>query len=220
MPEHPANVVGDAIPAKAQLIEVHVAELRQLFNTIDPSPFREKDLAVDVEEFIVGWSRDIARDAPLALQVHVDRPPGPAAEPALLRDAVQAFFRQRAQSDRRRLRQLLRRGRTSLAIGLAFLGLCLAAGDVLGGALGGGFGDLVREGFLIGGWVAMWRPIEVLLYDWWPILADVRLFERLGAMPVRIGYSDQGRAEAWREDWPATNAVARPALGPERPAKP
>jgi hypothetical protein len=27
---------------------------------------------------------------------------------------------------------------------------------------------VIREGFLIGGWVAMWRPLEVFLYDWWP----------------------------------------------------
>lgn len=38
------------------------------------------------------------------------------------------------------------------------------------------------------GWVAMWRPLEVFLYQWWPIRADIRLFERLGRMPVRIEY--------------------------------
>ncbi len=35
---------GDPIPASCRRIEVHVAELRQLFNAIDPSPFRERDL--------------------------------------------------------------------------------------------------------------------------------------------------------------------------------
>jgi len=36
--------VGDEIPADCELIEVHVAELRLLFNPIDPSPPRERDL--------------------------------------------------------------------------------------------------------------------------------------------------------------------------------
>ena len=35
---------GDALPQRCQVIEVRVAELRQLFNAIDPSPFRERDL--------------------------------------------------------------------------------------------------------------------------------------------------------------------------------
>ena len=33
------------------------------------------------------------------------------------------------------------------------------------------FADVIRESLLIGGWVAMWRPLEVFLYDWWPISA-------------------------------------------------
>jgi hypothetical protein len=32
--------------------------------------------------------------------------------------------------------------------------------------------------------VAMWRPQEVFLYDWWPIRADGTLFDRLSAMAV------------------------------------
>ena len=47
-------------------------------------------------------------------------------------------------------------------------------------------GEILREGLLIGGWVAMWRPMEVFLYDWWPIAADISLFERLARMPVRV----------------------------------
>ena len=35
---------GDTIPTQCRVIEVRVAELRQLFNAIDPSPFRERDL--------------------------------------------------------------------------------------------------------------------------------------------------------------------------------
>jgi hypothetical protein len=47
-------------------------------------------------------------------------------------------------------------------------------------------GDLLRESLLIGGWVAMWRPLEIFLYDWWPIRSEVRLFDRLSTMPVQI----------------------------------
>ena len=48
------------------------------------------------------------------------------------------------------------------------------------------FAGLARESLLIGGWVAMWRPLEVFLYDWWPIRAEARLFDRLSAMIVRV----------------------------------
>ena len=35
-------------------IELHVNEIAQLFHTLDPSPFRERDLDREAEEFIVG----------------------------------------------------------------------------------------------------------------------------------------------------------------------
>jgi hypothetical protein len=51
---------------------------------------------------------------------------------------------------------------------------------------GSEIGVLMREGMVIGGWVAMWRPLEIFLYDWWPIRAERRLFDRLAMMPVQI----------------------------------
>jgi hypothetical protein len=44
----------------------------------------------------------------------------------------------------------------------------------------------MREGFVIGGWVAMWRPLEIFLYDWWPIVVQRRLYERLSGLDVRV----------------------------------
>ena len=42
------------------------------------------------------------------------------------------------------------------------------------------------EGLLILGWVAMWRPIEVLLYDWWPLARRRTLLRRLATIPVEV----------------------------------
>jgi hypothetical protein len=212
-PVNPApRQAGDPVPPTCERIEVRVAELKQLFNAIDPSPFRERDLDPAAEEFIVSWAREAPRDAPLALVVYLDRPAGLPEEPAILREAVHAFFRHRAESDRLRLRRLLRIGRTSLMIGLVFLAVCVAAGDLVAAALKTRrIGEILRESLLIGGWVAMWRPLEVFLYDWWPIRAETRLYERLCAMPVRIAYTTDAGTEAWRRDWPAVPPAARAA---------
>jgi hypothetical protein len=169
------------------VIEVRVAELGRLFNAIDPSPFYDKDLDANAEEFIVGWALEVPRDAPLALLVHLEGAPARPDDLSVLRPAVQSFFDRRAQGARRRLRVLFRVGRTSLLIGLAFLAASVALGDLLAVWLAGTqLGELGRQSLLIGGWVAMWRPLEIFLYDWWPIRAEARLFDRLAAMPVSI----------------------------------
>jgi hypothetical protein len=169
MNEAPGSA-GDPIPETCHRIEVHVSELKQLFNAMDPSPFRERDLSRDAEQFIVEWGRELPADATLALLVYLDRPAGLPEEPAILRDAIREFFSVRAQHTRRRLRQLFKVGRTSLLIGLIFVAITVGVGDLVAKALAGQhLGEILRESLLIGGWVAMWRPLEVFLYDWWPI---------------------------------------------------
>ena len=209
---------GTAFPPDVHLIEVRVARLMQLFNAIDPSPFHERDLDPNAEAFIVGWARDLHRHAPLALLVHLQRSPGIRAEEEQLREAVSESFRRRAASARGRLRELLRIGRLSLGIGLLFLTLSLLAGEAIESALEGRrIGTLLRESLLIGGWVAMWRPLEILLYSWWPVLAEARLYDRLAVMPVRIAYLETEDGDAWREDWPAVSASgAKPFPTPQR----
>jgi len=179
---------GDPIPANCELIEVHVSELKQLFNAIDPSPFRERDLDPNAEQFIVDWAKAASPSANLGLAVHLDRPAELANEPAELREAIHQFFRHRAELSRRRLRELFRRGRTSLAIGVGALGISLALGNLIAGVASNHLAPILQESLLIGGWVAMWRPLEIFLYDWWPIRAEAALADRLSVMPVRITY--------------------------------
>jgi len=205
-PAKDAASAGDPIPHKCSVIEVHVGELKQLFDAIDPSPFRDRDLDPKAEEFIVGWAKDLPRDAILALIVDLDREAGLPDEAAVLRDAIHEFFRHRAATYRQRLRELFRVGRTSLMIGLIALAAAIALGDFLATLLKGSrIGEILRESLTIGGWVSMWRPLEVFLYDWWPIRNEAILSDRLAAMPVRIRYANASGPDAWRADWPASS---------------
>ena len=185
---------GDIISPNCAVLDVHVGELRQLFNAMDPAPFRERDLDPRAEEYIVEWSREVRLDQPLALLVHLDRKAGTRDEERVLREAIHAFFADHAISARRRLRQLLRVGRKSLLISVVFLGSAIALGDLVGGLFERDYyGGLAQEGLLIGGWVAMWRPLEIFLYDWWPIRAEARLYDRLSNMFVHVVDANTGR---------------------------
>jgi hypothetical protein len=179
---------GDDVAAECRIIEIHIEELSQLFDSMDPSPFHKKDLDRNAAEYIASSALDIPRWAPMALLVYVDTPAGLPDEGRVVGDAVREHFARESQYARRRLRQLLRHGWVSLAIGVTFLASAFVASTFVSHKVAEPLRPFVRESLLIGGWVAMWRPLETFLYDWWPIVGERRRYDRLSRMAVRIEY--------------------------------
>ena len=184
----PQGTTGGApAPGGQAVLELHVAEMRQLFNAMDPAPFRERDLDPNAYAYIVDWGRETRARQPLGLVVRLSREAATPEAGDLLRDAVHAYFGQRADATRLRLRQLFRVGRVSLLIGLAFLAFVIVVGEYLTLRIDKeSYGYLVKESLIIAGWVALWRPLEIFLYDWWPIRAEAKLLDRLSEMDVRV----------------------------------
>jgi hypothetical protein len=179
----------ETVPPKTSVVALYVRELDQLFDTMDPSPFYEKGLHRDAEEYIVASVKEIPR-RPAALVIYLERTPGAPDECQILGDAVRKHFARQAQLLRWELRRLIRRGLISLVIGLVVLAAALSAGEALTRLLGGGhFATVLGESLHIGGWVAMWTPTEIFLYEWWPLMSERRLFEQLSRIPVKIVYT-------------------------------
>ncbi len=170
---------------KPHRIELRLRNSMALFNSMDPSPFQEKDLDADAEEFIVSWAREHPMNAPLVLRVHLEEPPSEDPIP-LLGDAVRNYFSYRSKLLDREFRQLMRQARTSLLIGLSFLAACLVVSRYLLPEEGSTLINFLRESLVIAGWVAMWRPLELYLYDWWPLHRKGRLYQRLSRMKVEL----------------------------------
>jgi hypothetical protein len=171
-------------------IELKLRDVSQLFHTLDPSPFRERSLDEAAEAFIVSWARDLHHADDLELVVHLPDARPDADLRAQVESAVRSHFLYLAEVKQREFRQLMARGRTSLLIGLSFLAVCMVVGNALAGVGTSALLQFGRESLLIGGWVAMWRPIEIFLYDWWGVRRQQRDYERLGRMPVRLSGPD------------------------------
>ena len=168
------------------LIEMKLSTLGQLFNSFDPSPFLEKDLDDDAEAYIVDTALDFSPKTPLLLAIYLPRDAIQPDTAESVSKAIHNYFDYKAQSAHANLRHKLREGRTSMVIGLLFLAACLTARQIVAGLGGGTPVEVLQEGLLISGWVAMWRPIQTFLYDWWPLRNLRILYDRLSRIPVEI----------------------------------
>lgn len=168
--------------------------MKQLFNSLDATPFPETDLDADAEDFLMGWALEMSADTQIYIKIHLTRPPTSDIKTATdqTETALRNFFNYRADVVRRRLHRLLKGGRISLFIGTSFLILTLLAANLVDklAAKDDGdrspFWDILHESLVIGGWVSMWGPLEILLYEWWPIQHERRVCLRLAQARVNI----------------------------------
>jgi hypothetical protein len=167
-------------------IEMRLARLAQLFNSLDPSPFRERDLDADAEDYIIGSAEEISRRRPLQLLIHLPANELPRGGTHEISEAVHNYFAYREVHQRRRLRRLFHDGQIALATGLMFLLCCTLLREVALSFSHGSVSEVAVEGTLIVGWVAMWRPLEIFLYDWVPIRRRCRILAKLAKMPVIV----------------------------------
>src|SRR5579859_6263792 len=110
MPDNPKNV-----------IELRVNEIAQLFHTLDPFPFREKDLDKEAEEYIVSWAREFANKRPFEIIIHFPDSLAETKASHELNEAFRRYFAERAVVLQRDLNELFRTGRRSLLIGVPIL---------------------------------------------------------------------------------------------------
>jgi hypothetical protein len=164
-------------------IELRLDLISRLYNSLDPAPFHEKELETAADDYIVGSAQDAG--APIRLVVMLPDAELARPEARQVPASIRHHFELRRNSERRLLRDMWRRGRMSLLIGVAFLAACLFARSLLAGSPST-TAHIVAEGLLIVGWVAMWGPLDIFLYGWWPIYSRCRLFERLTHLEVEI----------------------------------
>lgn len=173
--------------SRGEQLMLNVSTQLQLFNSMDPAPFRERDLDPAVVSYIVEWAEELPARVPLSIVVTLATEPVSAQACEVLRDAFRQSFRRRADSVRLQLKRLFRTGRISMVIGLAFLAAATLVGEsVAEMVLKDRYRTLIHESIVIGGWVALWYPINIFLYEWWPIWKQARLHDRLAALDVEV----------------------------------
>lgn len=122
------------------------------------------------------------------LTVIVEVPAAEAELGARLRPAVAGYVAHRVAELRAAKRRIERRGFTELALGLVFLAACLVLSGAAVAVPGGPawLGLVVAEGLVIVGWIALWHPVDMLLFERWPLRREIVLLEAIAAADLQV----------------------------------
>ena len=89
-----------------ETIELRVNEIGQLFQSLDPFPFREKDLDKEVDEYIVSWARELSQDQPIKIIIQIPEREARTKAASELAEAFARYFSYRADLLQRELNEL------------------------------------------------------------------------------------------------------------------
>jgi hypothetical protein len=105
-----------------------------------------------------------------------------------IRGALERYCQHKIRQNQRELSSLRWKGVKALQNGLIFLAACLLLSTAAenGEFLPEFLRRFLGEGLLIVGWVSLWHPVEVLLYEWWSPSRENQLYNRLRQMDLII----------------------------------
>lgn len=172
------------------IIELELHGMMQIFNSFDPSPFHEKELDANAELYIYNSVDEFPLKQPLEIKIYL--PPSEISEETenILKEAIKNHFTYKKVLTEIDLKRLLQRGRTNMIIAFFFLFSCLFIIHLLAFFEKNLLNSLFSEGLLIIGWVAMWEPVDIFLYRWWPIIHKKKIYEKI--LNMEINFAIQG----------------------------
>ena len=169
-------------------IDVRLTSAERIFDNRDPAPFRERALDPDFVEYLVEGGRDRAAARGIRIVVRLAQP----CVPGEIEHAVRAHFEQALERARRQRQEHLRNGWIALAIAAVAVVVVMALGELVAKRVAGTLGSGLREAIVISGWVLMWRPMEVLVYDGIPWRRERRILRTLRDARIDVRREDGG----------------------------
>lgn len=178
-------------------IDLRLKQARQFFDLRDPAPFNERDLDPGAAEYLRGAINEIPERVPVRLDVYITDEATPTVDDDALPEAIHGYFGNALALLRAKIRGHMRQGQVAIVVGVLVLSLLLTIAKSIPVEPGGpAWRELLKEGLTIGAWVAIWRPVEHFLYDWWPFLQERRMLTRLASLSVRVHWGARGPAAA------------------------
>jgi hypothetical protein len=167
-------------------VDITLTNILQLFDRIDPSPFREKDLDDDFVKYLSNCMHELHYADNVKLVIKMQEHIPQYYNKRDIEDAIHNYFSFEIENSRHEIKKLFQQGRWALGTGIIFLILCHIAVFLLSENFSGVIMNAIKEGITVMGWVALWWPTNIFLYEWLPFYNRIKLFERLKKIKVEI----------------------------------
>ncbi|MGL6269217.1 MAG: hypothetical protein ACRC2O_14895 [Chitinophagaceae bacterium] len=149
------------------------------------SIYLKSALITDAEEFIIEEAEALPAKALININVHL------ALSEIKHKDdiapAIHRHFSYRKEQSQKEYKRIFKYGWRILLIALGLLAFIFIITEIAFYYMPDNKPVLfIHESFIILSWVALWRPLELLMYEWYPVKTDIDLYTRLEKCTVQV----------------------------------
>jgi hypothetical protein len=172
-------------------IHLDLADPRELFHPAELDPIGGQPYAEPGLERILNRIRP-KPDWPVRATLRLPAATRTPDLEARVRSGLQQYCDVRSGQIANDIASLRQEGLATLWRGVLFLALCMLGSRILGEPkfLPDIVARFLDEGLIIAGWVALWYPLDALLYQHWPLKRERRLYEQLRVMDLKFEFVD------------------------------
>jgi hypothetical protein len=177
---------------------LRLADINHLFHQPEADPFAGAYDELSGMQQILEELEIIQSERPLRATIVLPRSQVNDHTAQLCQAAITRYCDARIRVVHKEVISLRKQGFASLRKGLVFLAIMMILSTVfnLTPWMPEWAKGLFGEGFLIAGWVGLWHPTELLLYEWLPHRRDKVQYQRIRAMPVTVVAKEEVTPEA------------------------
>ncbi len=168
-------------PGGAFIITTRVDDYSELFNYLDPAPFRRRDLDQDFLNYVNQCSEEIPLEYQVSLQIQLPGDKRDEEKEERVRRGIKSYYVHWDLAEQRKIHRSHQYSLVYAVIGLLFiLSVNFIVPDMEY------LSTLIYEGLHVGGWVFLWEAFAELAFKSRDISQNKRRIRRAADAPIRF----------------------------------
>lgn len=169
----------------AFIVKTSIDNYTDIFNELDPSPLRRRDLDQDFIAYLVDCSLDIPMKYKLELHIEGPKEIQDKSKEERVKDGIRTYCNLVMLKRKEELNSSYKQVIFYIFIFLTLISIAFTFGPSFEQSV---ITETLREGIFIGGWVFLWEAIAILFLKNKKTILEFKRFERLENAEVEFIY--------------------------------
>lgn len=168
-------------------IKISIDKYTDIFNNLDPSPMKSRDINQELLMYLIDSSDDIPLKYKLKLVIIGPKKIKNTDKEKKVRDGLQIYFNLYILTLKKKVNTAYQKSIKYFLIFILFISISYYFEPILSTNVAT---QTLAEGLFIGGWVFLWEAMDLLFFSNKETITEEKKYKRLGEAKIKFQYTN------------------------------